>query len=91
LPDGITVIIILACHFSPHGGGYHVRSYRTGGERTVKWYNKVLRQVLIRHRLFEKLDSLQNNHHLMSADAFQLLFNRWDMEVTQLMLALEKW
>jgi hypothetical protein len=27
----------------------------------------------------------------MSADAFQTLFNRWDMEVTQLMLAMEKW
>ncbi len=27
----------------------------------------------------------------MSADAFQTLFNRWDMEVMQLMLALEKW
>jgi hypothetical protein len=26
----------------------------------------------------------------MSADAFQTVFNRWDMEVTQLMLALEK-
>ncbi len=26
----------------------------------------------------------------MSADAFQTLFNRWDMEVMQLMLASEK-
>ncbi len=47
----------------------------------MKRYNKVLRQLLIRHRSFEKL---------MSADDFQILFNRWDMEVTQLMLALEK-
>ena len=46
---------------------------------------------LIRHRLFEKLEFLQTNHHHMSADAFQTLFNRWDMEVMQLMLALEKW
>jgi hypothetical protein len=27
----------------------------------------------------------------MSADDFQILFNKWDMEVTQLMLALGKW
>jgi hypothetical protein len=27
----------------------------------------------------------------MSADAFQTLFNRWDIEVMQLILALEKW
>jgi hypothetical protein len=39
---------------------------------------------------FEKLEFLQTNPHCMSADAFQTLFNRWDMEVTQLMLASEK-
>jgi hypothetical protein len=66
------------------------RALRCGVERTVKWYNKVLRQLLICHRSFEKFDFLQSNHHLMSADDFQILFNRWDMEVTQLMLALEK-
>jgi hypothetical protein len=27
----------------------------------------------------------------MTAGDFQLLFNKWDMEVTQLMLASEKW
>jgi hypothetical protein len=56
----------------------------------MKRYNKVLRQLLIRHQSFEKLDFLQSNHQLMSAGDFQLLFNKWDMEVTQLMLALEK-
>ncbi len=60
-------------------------------EHTVKRYNKVLTKLLIHHRLFEKLEFLQTNHHLMSADAFQTLFNRWDMEVMQLMLASEKW
>ena len=59
-------------------------------ERTVKWYNKVLTKLLIRHRSFEKLVFLQTNHHFMSADAFQTLFNRWDTEVMQLMLASEK-
>ncbi len=66
------------------------RALRCGVERTVKRYNKVLRQLLIHHRSFEKLDFLQSNHHLMSADDFQILFNKWDMEVMQLMLASEK-
>jgi hypothetical protein len=59
-------------------------------ERTVKRYNKVLRQLLICNRSFEKLDFLQSNHHLMSAGDFQILFNKWDKEVMQLMLATEK-
>jgi hypothetical protein len=67
------------------------RALRCRVERTMKWYNKVLRQLLIRHISFEKLDFLQSNHYLMSADDFQILFNRWDMEVMQLMLASEKW
>jgi hypothetical protein len=66
------------------------RALYCGVERTVKQYNKVLTKLLICHRLFKKLEFLQTNHHLTSADAFQILFNRWDMEVTQLMLALEK-
>jgi hypothetical protein len=67
------------------------RAVCCGVERTVKQYNKDLTKLLIRHRSFEKLEFLRINHHLMSADAFQTLFNRWDTEVTQLMLALEKW
>jgi hypothetical protein len=65
------------------------RALRCGAEHTVKWYNKVLTKLLIHHRSFEKLEFFQSNHHIMSADVFQTLFNRWDMEVTQLMLALE--
>jgi hypothetical protein len=60
-----------------------------GVECTVKRYNKVLRQLLIRHSSFEKLEFLQSNHHLMLADDFQILFDKWDMEVMQLMLASE--
>jgi hypothetical protein len=59
-------------------------------EHTIKQYNKVLTNLLIRHRSFENLEFHQTTHHLMSADAFQTLFNRWDMEVTQLILALKK-
>ncbi len=66
------------------------RAICCGEERTVKQYNKVLRQFVICHRSYKKLNFLQRNHHLMPADDFQILFNRWDMEVTQLMLALEK-
>jgi hypothetical protein len=59
-------------------------------ECTVRRYNKVLTKLPIRHRSFEKLEFLQTNHHLMSEDAFLTLFNRWDTEVMQLMLALER-
>jgi hypothetical protein len=65
------------------------RALRCKVEHTVKQYNKVLTKLLIRHRLFGKLEFLQTNHHLMSADAFQTLFNRWDTEVMQLMIALK--
>ncbi len=58
----------------PHG-----MALQCGVERTVKWYNKVLRQLLICHRSFAKLDFFQSNHHLMSAGNFQILFNKWDM------------
>ncbi len=54
------------------------RALCCGVEHTVKRCNKVLTKLLIRHRSFEKLDFLQTNHHLMSGDAFQTLFNRWD-------------
>ncbi len=66
------------------------RALCCGVECTVKRYNKDLTKLLIRHRSFEKLEFLQSNHHLMSSDDFQILFNRWDMEVMQLMIALEK-
>jgi hypothetical protein len=66
------------------------RALRCRAECRVKWYNKVLTKLLIHHWSFEKLEFLQTNHHLMSADDFQKLFNRWDTEVTPLMLALEK-
>ncbi len=56
----------------------------------MKQYTKVLRQLLICHQSFEKLDFLQGNHHLMSTGYFQMLFNKWGMEVMQLMLASEK-
>jgi hypothetical protein len=68
----------------------HRRGPRYGVEQIMKRYNKVFRQLLIRHQSFEKLDFLQSIHHLMSAGDFQLLFNKWDIEVMELMLALGK-
>jgi hypothetical protein len=59
-------------------------------KRTVKQYNKVLKQMLISHHSFEKLEFLQQNHQHMSVADFQLLFNKWDKEGTQLMLGSEK-
>jgi hypothetical protein len=46
--------------------------------------------MLIRHCLFEKLEQLQENHDKLSAADFQLMFNQWNKEVTQLMLGSEK-
>ncbi len=53
-------------------------------------YNKDLKQLLVRHRLFEKLQIFQQNHSDMSAADFQLMYNQWDREVTRLMLGSER-
>jgi hypothetical protein len=66
------------------------RALCCGVEQTVEQYNEVLRQLLIWHQLFEKLEFLQNKHRHMSADDFQLMFNKWDKKVTQIMLGSEK-
>jgi hypothetical protein len=55
----------------------------------VNNYN-VLKQLLVRHWLFEKLEFLQQHHSNMSAADFQLMYNQWDREVTRLMLGSEK-
>ena len=65
------------------------RPLRCEVERTVKKYNTVLKQLLVRHRAFDKLERLQNDYSHLSAAEFQLLFNKWDKEVTQLMLLSE--
>ena len=56
----------------------------------VNNYNKVLKQLLVWHRSFEKLEFLQQNHSKMSAADFQLMFNQLDREVTQLMIGFKK-
>ena len=52
--------------------------------------NKVLKQMLVRHRVFEKLEHLQQNKEHFSPAIFQLRFNKWDVEVTEMILASEK-
>ncbi len=66
------------------------RALRCGVERAMRKYNKVLLQMLTRHRAFEKLEFLQQHHNHISVADFQLMFNKWDDEVTQLMLGSEK-
>jgi hypothetical protein len=66
------------------------RALRCKVARTVNNYNKVLKQLLVRHRSFEKLEFLQQNHSSMSAADFQLMYNQWDREVTRLMLGSER-
>jgi hypothetical protein len=56
----------------------------------VNNYDKVLKQLLVRHQLFEKLEFLQQNHLNMSAADFQLMYNQWEREVTWLMLGSER-
>ncbi len=58
------------------------RPLHCGVECTVKRYNKVLTKLLMRHRLFEKLEFLWTNH-LMSADAsnFDIPF-LWEQDRT---------
>ena len=42
----------------------------------VNNYNKVLKQLLVRHRSFKKLEFNQKNHSSMSAADFQLMYNQ---------------
>jgi hypothetical protein len=51
------------------------RAFHCGVEQTVKKYNKVLRQMLIRHRAFKKLEYLQVNHGYLTSVEVQLMFN----------------
>ncbi len=54
------------------------RALRCKVFRTVTKYNKVLKQLLIHHRSFKKMEYLQQNRLWLSPAEFQLLFNQWD-------------
>ena len=51
------------------------RNLRCNIERTVKKYDQVLKQLLVRHQAFEKLEHLQQNYGDMTCAKFQLMFN----------------
>lgn len=52
-------------------------------------YVNLLNQLTDRHRMFHKLNKLALAQDELSPSTFQLLFNKWDEELTQLMLAAE--
>ena len=66
------------------------RALRCEVERTVKKHNTVLKEMMIRHRAFDKMVYMQENQSRMTASEFQLMFNKWDKEVTEFMLSSEK-
>ncbi len=59
--------------------------------QTGKKYNMVLKQLLVCHWSFEKLEFLQQNQENLVLAEFQLMFNQYDCKVTCFMLRLEKW
>ena len=52
-------------------------------------YANTLNQLLDRHRMFKKLNNLHKLQDDLSLSEFMLLFNKWDRELTELMLAAE--
>ena len=52
-------------------------------------YAKSLNQLLDRHRMFKKLNKLHKLQDELSLPEFMLQFNKWDRELTELMLAAE--
>lgn len=65
------------------------RKLRCDREKSVTAYNRVLKQLYLRHRAFEKLEELRENHDSMTPAEFQLALNSWDREVTTMKLAAE--
>eukprot|EP00984_Skeletonema_dohrnii_P010846 scaffold4257_cov80-Skeletonema_dohrnii-CCMP3373.AAC.1 len=53
-------------------------------------YENVLLQLVERHRMLEKIATLDELQPRMPAPQFQLMFNRWDNELRDYILAAEK-
>jgi len=49
----------------------------------------MLNQLCNRHRIFSKLVRLKKNYDNLTVAEFQLCFNRWDEEFTELMKGVE--
>ena len=59
-------------------------------ERSRINYTRVLMQLTTRHRMFKKVNHIKDHHGVMTEAEFQLLYNAWDTELLELMLASEK-
>jgi hypothetical protein len=58
--------------------------------RVLRFGVDVIWKLLIGYRVFEKVEYLKNYHSYLRVAEFQLMFNIWDKEVTQLMLDFKK-
>ena len=66
------------------------RNLRCSVVRTRINYNKVLMQLTNRHRMYKKMNTLSESLDVLSPSEFQILFNKWDKEMTELMMCAEK-
>ena len=66
------------------------RSLRSSNPKARKKYTKILKRRIAKHRINEKLSELHICRQTLSKSIFQQKFNKWDKEVTQLMLGSEK-
>ena len=66
------------------------RSLRCENVKARKKYIKKLKQSLKAHRVYDKLEFLNNNKHSLPRETFGKLFNKFDTEVVQLSLNAEK-
>ena len=66
------------------------RRLRCSIDRTRVDYCRVLMQLGNKHRTFRKTNNLSEDVSILTPSEFQLLFNAWDKELIQLMLAARK-
>ena len=66
------------------------RSLRCDNVKARKKYIKKLKLSLKSHRVYDKLEYLNNNKHSLPRETFEKLFNKFDTEVVQLSLNAEK-
>ena len=66
------------------------RSLRCDNVKARRKYIKKLKQSLKSHRVYDKLEYLNNNKHILPRETFETLFNKFDTEVVQLSLNAEK-
>ena len=65
------------------------RSLRASNVKARKKYIKRLKRYCVKHRVFEKLENLHINKSILPRVTVETKFNRWDKEVTELMIGSE--